>query len=557
MTRLPFVLSASPISRAFREQIEDVVGSSADVLNLAQLRRLPVREMLRTLRAHRGAAAVLAVEDDTAASIVPVLHAVAAIAGPSSIAIVDAELRRTPRTRAQLASGLARLAAASADGVAAARAARGELDQLAEAERLQVPPRNTEHVLYLNTNMWFGIKAGGSVGHIAGVVNGFVEQGVTVDLASATDPILVLPEVRFERLHAPRAFGVPFERNFPRFQRQIVRDLRHRGGDGYGFIYQRLSVANYAGVVLSRAFGIPLVLEYNGSEVWAAGNWGRPLRYASAALAAEEACLKHAHLIVTVSQVLADELVSRGVERERVVWYPNGVDAARYDPALVTSARAELGITPEAVVIGFIGTFGHWHGVDVLAHAVARLIETDEAWVNDRQVHVLLVGDGYRMPEVQDVLRGKAEKFVTMTGLVPQADGPRYLAAADILASPHVPNEDGSPFFGSPTKLFEYMAMGRPILASDLEQIGAVLQPALRADSLPAGDPSAGEAALALLGRPGDIDDVVAGLRFLVERPAWRKRLGANARARVLERHTWAHHVGVILDRLRHAPVDP
>src|SRR5205814_7841499 len=122
--------------------------------------RLPVRDLLRTLRAHRGAPAVLAVEDDTAASIVPVLHAIAAIAGPTSVAIVDAELRRTTRTRTQLVSGLAQLAVASVDGIAAARAARGELGELAVAKRLQLAPRNTKHVLYLNTNMWFGIKAG-------------------------------------------------------------------------------------------------------------------------------------------------------------------------------------------------------------------------------------------------------------------------------------------------------------------------------------------------------------------------------------------------------------
>ena len=47
-----------------------------------------------------------------------------------------------------------------------------------------------------------------------------------------------------------------------------------------------------------------------------------------------------------------------------------------------------------------------------------------------------------------------------------------YPAACDILASPHVPNSDGTPFFGSPTKLFEYMAMGKGIVASDLDQIG-------------------------------------------------------------------------------------
>jgi len=95
------------------------------------------------------------------------------------------------------------------------------------------------------------------------------------------------------------------------------------------------------------------------------------------------------------------------------------------------------------------------------------------------------------------------------------------------------------------------MAMGRPILASDLQQIGDVLQPALRVESLPPEDPAPDERSVALLARPGSVDDLVAGLRFLVERPAWRRQLGVNARARVLERHTWSHHVDAILDGLR------
>ena len=62
----------------------------------------------------------------------------------------------------------------------------------------------------------------------------------------------------------------------------------------------------------------------------------------------------------------------------------------------------------------------------------------------------------------------RRSRIAVLTGLVPQEDGPEHLAACDILASPHVPNADGTPFFGSPTKLFEYMAMGKGIVASNL-----------------------------------------------------------------------------------------
>ena len=69
---------------------------------------------------------------------------------------------------------------------------------------------------------------------------------------------------------------------------------------------------------------------------------------------------------------------------------------------------------------------------------------------------------------------------VKSMGRVPQAEGARLLGACDLYVSPHNSHMVDSKFFGSPTKLFEYMAMGEGIVGSDLEQLGEVLSPALR-----------------------------------------------------------------------------
>jgi len=122
--------------------------------------------------------------------------------------------------------------------------------------------------------------------------------------------------------------------------------------------------------------------------------------------------------------------------------------------------------------------------------------------------------------------------FVTFTGLVPQSDAPRYLAACDILASPHVPNPDGTPFFGSPTKLFEYMAMGKAIVASDLEQIGEILR----------------HQETAWMVRPGDATDLAHGILCLAQDAKLRQRLGAKAREEVVARYTWQRNVRRVLE---------
>src|SRR5205823_1475084 len=153
--------------------------------------------------------------------------------------------------------------------------------------------------------------------------------------------------------------------NLYRFGRSIPEQLGTVARPG--FVYQRHSVGSYAGAVLARRAGVPLVLEYNGSEVWVARNWGRPLRHERLALDAETASLRHAHLVVTVSEALHDELVAHGVEPERVIWHPNGVDAERFDPARFSDAdrvalRARYGISENQTVVTFVGTFGQWHG---------------------------------------------------------------------------------------------------------------------------------------------------------------------------------------------------
>ncbi len=79
--------------------------------------------------------------------------------------------------------------------------------------------------------------------------------------------------------------------------------------------------------------------------------------------------------------------MERGVEPHRVVWHPNGVDAERFDPARFTDAerqalRARYGIPDDAVLTTFVGTFGQWHGVDVLARAIRMLAADHADWAS-------------------------------------------------------------------------------------------------------------------------------------------------------------------------------
>ena len=119
------------------------------------------------------------------------------------------------------------------------------------------------------------------------------------------------------------------------------------------------------------------------------------------------------------------------------------------------------------------------------------------------------------------------------TGPLPRDKVAEYLDASDILVSPHIPMPDGSRFFGSPTKLFEYMAMGKGIVASRLDQLAEVLV----------------HDQTALLVTPGSVEELAEAILRLASDPSKRESLGAAARQAAVERHSWARNVRLGLQR--------
>lgn len=402
------------------------------------------------------------------------------------------------------------------------------------SEPVPLPTQISDPPLYLRTDLTLDTRAGGAIAHTAGVLNELLEQTGVVFVT--TSPI---PTVR----HEIESYIVKPARRFWHFRdlpslyfnltlEQRLPNLMH--DRPISFVYQRYNSGNFSGLKFARARRIPFVLEFNGSEVWVGRNWGTPMAHEDLALDIEDLNLRGASLVVVVSQALADEVQTRGVPPERILVNPNGVDPSRFGPHVDGEPlRRRLGLDGK-IVIGFIGSFGRWHGPEVLVDGFAEAVARNPTW-RDRY-RLLLVGDGVSMPGVKAAIRRhRLDDQTVLTGLVDQQQGPAHLAACDVLCSPHVPNPDGSPFFGSPTKLFEYMAMGKPIVASDLDQIGQILR---HEDT-------------ALLVPPADPEALARAFERLEEDPSLRSRLGMNARVRVLEAHTWEKHVDLILERVR------
>jgi glycosyltransferase involved in cell wall biosynthesis len=282
--------------------------------------------------------------------------------------------------------------------------------------------------------------------------------------------------------------------------------------------------------LLSFMLGVPLILEYNASELRMA-DYGDPLRFRGWLRLCEEVSLRRASWIVVVSDALIQELVERGIPRERILLNPNGVDPEVFRPNCGgQELRVVLGLDPSDVVVGFVGTFSYWHGIEVLGQAIRRLLATERPPTNLR---FLLIGDGPMCADLRRSLEDTSDQQVRFTGIVPHEKVPAYLDATDILLSPHVSMPDGKPFFGSPTKLFEYMAMSKAIVASNLDQLSRILN----------------HGRSAWLVEPGNPAELASAVSLLARDPHLRNDLGKNARAVVMSGHTWKQNAERVLAR--------
>src|SRR6185295_14314659 len=169
-------------------------------------------------------------------------------------------------------------------------------------------------------------------------------------------------------------------------------------------VYVRHALGAYAGVEAAQAAGLPLVVEFNGSEVWIAKNWGAARSHMDVFLDAERAVLRAADLVVAVSEPLRGQLLDLGVAAERILVNSNGVDVDRFDRARLAKERADvrarLRAGDDTLVAVFVGTFGPWHGAEVFARAAALL--PGEIL---RRLRLVFVGDGPRRAATVAILR--------------------------------------------------------------------------------------------------------------------------------------------------------
>ena len=274
-------------------------------------------------------------------------------------------------------------------------------------------------------------------------------------------------------------------------------------------IYERYNLFFHAGAWLCRRKGAPLILEVNAPLAEERTHEGN-LFWRRAARRSETAIWRAADIVLPVTDVLADRVHAAGVPRDRIEVIPNAVGApflSAHDPSAI---RNRLGLNGK-IVLGFSGFIREWHGVD----RVIKFLAAQQR----RDLHLLIVGDGPARPALGKLAAecGVAEQ-ISFAGTVQREDMPAYISAFHIALQPAAVE------YASPLKLFEYMALGKPVLAPD--------QPNLREIVTNGSD--------GILFDTSSADGFDKALLDLIDDATLRARLGDTART-TLERcnYTW------------------
>jgi glycosyltransferase involved in cell wall biosynthesis len=227
-------------------------------------------------------------------------------------------------------------------------------------------------------------------------------------------------------------------------------------------LYLRQNSFPFFPIILCKFLKIPSVVEVNGlvlDELEVNNSKSFAYRvFSHLALRSEKLNYRYCDRIVSVTDKLKEELVNLyDVPEGKIFVINNGANTDLFKPMDQERVKAELGLEKSKKYVCFVGNLAAWQGVEFLIYASPLILEKYP------DVRFLIVGDGAmkdKLVEISSEL-GLLDKFI-FTGRVPYEKVPMYINAADVCVVTKKPIKSGY----SPIKLYEYMACGKPIIAT-------------------------------------------------------------------------------------------
>lgn len=300
--------------------------------------------------------------------------------------------------------------------------------------------------------------------HMRGMINGFQEEGHTVEiLVLGKKP---LPKDSF----APStSFKTLLKKIIPKILWRTLKEIQQIRFDKHAanelqiaiqkfnpdMVYERSAWMSNGSVHVLKSFNIKHVVEINAPFEEEVKSFEQTSSFIGAVGKTKlKSLLQSANLVLPITSSLQTYLIERyELSARKCAVVPNAIEKneIQINESRVAAINKQFNLT-EVTVLGFAGSIFPYHGVDRLIQGVSKLKYTDIA--------ILIVGDGYLIPELKKLASNLGiSSRVHFTGSVPKEDIYNYMSAMDILTLPN------TEWYCSPVKLFEYGALGKTILA--------------------------------------------------------------------------------------------
>ncbi len=281
-------------------------------------------------------------------------------------------------------------------------------------------------------------------------------------------------------------------------------------------VYERYGLFQGLGSRFQR-HGIPWILETNAPLSYESSGDRRTTILIGMARRMEAKAYELCDVLVCVSDSLKQVLVEKfRVDPGKIIVMPNAADTGLFDPTKHKPRRIFKGFT-----VGYVGTITRWQGLDSLIDSVSELSK------DGKDVNLVLVGDGPFREELERKSESVGLKHcIRFIGAVARSEIPSYVAGFDVGYSGQTPLEVGGMYL-SPLKLYEYMAMAKPVIASSHEDAERLVEHGLTG----------------FLFAPGDREQLKTAILRANKDVAVLQTMGERARGKIVAEHSWSVRV--------------
>ena len=403
-----------------------------------------------------------------------------------------------------------------------------------------------KNILFIIQDLNWQFNQGGAANQILHILNSLLAAGINVHLQISRRDKSVVDVTDFS---SPSFINLSFSthpvfRGFESTSRWLQTNLKlpwtqsfdslrildalMQQSMSYELFHERNSMHGFGVALASKRLKKPYVLSVDADFLYEHDFMGIKHTYLERKIAELTATInyKSAHAITCVSKVMKNHLVNKWhIEENKIFVIPNGSEINALPQASdIQAKRVELGLDNLPVIV-FVGNFWPWHGLDMLIEAF-HLVHN--AMSSSR---LALVGDGIIRLEIEKKVEEEGlSEYVIFVGKVPHELVSLFIGLADVVVAPYPRME--IPFWGSPMKIFEYMAAGKPIVASNAGEIGEIIK-----------DHETG-----LLVEPGDIPATAEAILYLLRNSKVANGLGIGARQAITQQYTWDNYVETLVD---------